>query len=53
MKLLVIVGGHGAVEAPGAVGLGGSLGASRRARAGDVAGVPLDGVVQRTVWQAV
>ena len=53
MKLLVIVGGHGAVEALGGDGLGGGLCALRRARAGDVAGVPLDGVVQGAVWQAV
>ena len=52
IKLLVIVGSHGAVEALGGLGYV-DLGALRRARAGDVAGVPLDGVVQREVWQAV
>ena len=53
MKLLVIVGGHGAVEALGGDGLGVCLGALRRARAGDVAGMPVDGVVQRAVRQAI
>ena len=52
IKLLVIVGSHGAVEALGGLGYAG-LGALRRARAGDVAGVPLDGVVQRALRQAI